>query len=277
MKALGSVIVLAFLFSAFPTLTFALSDAEAAYITRRQLLTLPKDDKLPDNFDHIVDLKDKTFENERLKKAYIALQAFKQAVYSDPLNTTANWVGTDVCTYNGVFCATAMDNSNLKVVASIDLNGADIAAHFPPEMGLLTDLTIFHMNSNRICGIIPETFTNLKLMHEFDVSNNRLVGPFPKVSLTWPENRYIDFRYNNFEGELPPELFTGKLDAIFLHNNRFSGCIPSTIGYSIASVVTFAHNNFTGCIPRSIGNMTNLNEILFLDNQLSACQKVSQA
>ncbi|KAI3468264.1 hypothetical protein Pfo_024927 [Paulownia fortunei] len=32
------------------------------------------------------------FENPRLKNAYIALQAWKEAILSDPKNITANWV-----------------------------------------------------------------------------------------------------------------------------------------------------------------------------------------
>ncbi|KDO52192.1 hypothetical protein CISIN_1g035831mg, partial [Citrus sinensis] len=257
--------------SSLSSICLALSDAEAAFITRRQLLTLPKDGKLPDNFDDEYGLKNKTFANERLKKAYVALQAFKKSIYSDPFNTTANWVdNTDVCSYNGVFCAPALDDPNITVVAGIDLNGNDIAGSFPAELGLLTDLALFHVNSNRFCGIIPD-FSDWKLMFEFDVSNNRLVGSFPRVVLSWPSLKFLDLRYNNFEGELPCDLFDMKLDALFLNNNRFSYSIPEKLGRSTVSVVTFAHNNFNGCIPRSIGNMQNLNEIILSDNKLSGC------
>ncbi|XP_020877127.1 pollen-specific leucine-rich repeat extensin-like protein 4 [Arabidopsis lyrata subsp. lyrata] len=77
--------------------------------------------------------------------------------------------------------------------------------------------------------------------------------------------------YNDFEGQVPPELFKKDLDAIFLNNNRFTSTIPDSLGESPASVVTFAHNKFSGCIPRSIGNMKNLNEIIFKDNSLGGC------
>ena len=89
--------------------------------------------------------------NERLKKAYVALQAWKEAIYSDPLNTTGNWVGEDVCSYNGVFCAPAIDDPTLNVVAGVDLNNADIAGHLPEELGNLSDIALFHINSNRGC------------------------------------------------------------------------------------------------------------------------------
>ncbi|KAH7517918.1 hypothetical protein FEM48_Zijuj09G0115200 [Ziziphus jujuba var. spinosa] len=256
--------------SFFFTFSSALTDAEASFIAQRQLLTLPKDGDLPDEFEYEFDLVI-TFANDRLKRAYIGLQALKKAIYSDPYNFTGNWVGANVCAYKGVFCAPALDDSNISVVAGLDLNHGDIAGHLPAELALMTDVALFHLNSNRFCGIIPESFKRLKLMHEFDVSNNRLVGPFPKVVLQWPEVTYLDLRYNEFEGKLPPELFVKQFDAIFLNNNRFRSTIPVTLGNSTASVVTFANNKFNGCIPRSIGNMKNLNEIVFLNNELSGC------
>ncbi|WVZ10249.1 hypothetical protein V8G54_014779 [Vigna mungo] len=209
--------------------------------------------------------------NERLKKAYVAFQAWKKAIHSDPLNITGNWVGEDVCSYNGVYCAPALDDPTLNVVAGIDLNNADIAGSLPEELGHLQDIALFHINSNRFCGVIPESLLNLTLVHEYDISNNRFVGRFPSVVLTWPNLKYLDLRFNDFEGPLPPELFEKDLDAIFLNNNRFSSFIPDTIGKSNASVITFAYNNFKGCIPSSFGNMKNLNEIVFVGNNLGGC------
>lgn len=257
-----------FLSSSF--VSFALTDTEAAFIVQRQLLTLPDNGELPDDIEYEVDLK-ATFANTRLKRAYIALQAWKKAIFSDPFNTTGNWHGPHVCGYTGVVCAPALDDSDVTVVAGVDLNGADIAGHLPAELGLMTDVAMFHLNSNRFCGIIPKSFEKLKLMHEFDVSNNRFVGPFPNVVLSWPDVKYFDLRFNDFEGQVPPELFKKELDAIFLNDNRFTSVIPESLGESPASVVTFANNKFTGCIPKSIGNMKNLNEIVFMDNDLGGC------
>ncbi|CAK9178593.1 unnamed protein product [Ilex paraguariensis] len=272
MRASGCfVFLLFFLFSSFSLGSLALSDAEASFITHRQLLALRENDDLPPGYEYEVDVKF-TFANPRLRRAYIALQAWKKAIYSDPLNTTRNWEGADVCNYMGVFCAPALDDPQLMVVAGIDLNHGDIAGHLPVELGLLTDLALFHINSNRFCGIIPKSFSKLTLMHEFDVSNNRFVGQFPKVVLSMPSLKYLDLRYNNFEGELPHKLFDKELDVLFLNNNRFDSNIPENLGNSPASVIVFANNKLKGCIPRSIGKMVNtLNEIVFLNNELSGC------
>ncbi|MBA0820053.1 hypothetical protein Gohar_022091, partial [Gossypium harknessii] len=252
----------------------ALSDSETAFIARRQLLSLPEGGKLPDDYESHVKLKF-TFENPRLRRAYIALQAWKSAVYSDPLKTTHSWEGPNVCDYKGVFCAQALDDRKLIVVAGIDINHADIAGYLPVELGLLTDLALFHINTNRFCGIIPKSFSELTILHELDVSNNRFVGPFPEVVISLPALKFLDLRYNNFEGELPSALFEKDLDALFLNNNRFVSIIPETFGSSPASVIVVANNKLSGCIPKSIGKMFNtLNEIVLQNNNLTGCLPV---
>ncbi|KAG8090458.1 hypothetical protein GUJ93_ZPchr0011g28288 [Zizania palustris] len=255
----------------------AVSSVEESYIVHRQLMAMKEAGggaagDLPADFEFDDRVGVGTFPNPRLRHAYIALQAWRRAFYSDPKGYTANWVGNDVCSYNGVVCVEALDDPKIMVVAGIDLNGADIAGYLPPELGLLTDLAFFHINTNRFCGIIPKSMSRLSLLHEFDVSNNRFVGFFPFVVLEMATLKYLDIRYNNFEGDLPPALFDKDFDAIFVNSNRFVGYIPENLGNSTASVIVFANNAFVGCIPKSIGRMVNtLDEISFLNNKLDGC------
>ncbi|PIA35216.1 hypothetical protein AQUCO_03600110v1 [Aquilegia coerulea] len=210
--------------------------------------------------------------NARLHQAYVALQAWKCVIYSDPSNITSNWVGPAVCEYNGLYCAPSTDNPDIQVVAGIDLNHADIAGFLPDEFGLLSDLALLHLNSNRFCGILPPTFANLTLLYELDLSNNRFVGPFPSVVLSLPSLKYLDLRYNEFEGPLPSELFSMNLDAIFVNNNRLTSVIPSNISGSTASVIVFANNNLGGCLPPSIAKLADtLEELLLINTNLSGC------
>ncbi|PRQ46610.1 putative leucine-rich repeat-containing, plant-type, leucine-rich repeat domain, L [Rosa chinensis] len=149
----------------------SLTDAEALYIKQRQLLYYR--DESGDRGEIVKVDPSLVFENKRLRNAYIALQAWKEAILSDPFNLTGDWVGSNVCSYTGVFCAPAPDNSSIRTVAGIDLNHGDIAGYLPEELGLLTDLALFHINSNRFCGTVPHKFRNLKLLFELDISNNR--------------------------------------------------------------------------------------------------------
>lgn len=161
-----------------------LTDTESLYIKQRQLLYYR--DEFGDRGENVTIDSSLVFENPRLRNAYIALQAWKEAILSDPQNLTGNWVGSDVCHYTGVYCAQALDNHSIKTVAGIDLNHGDIAGYLPEELGLLTDLALFHINSNRFCGTVPHKFKNLKLLYELDLSNNRFAGKFPLVVLKLP-------------------------------------------------------------------------------------------
>ncbi|KAJ4975840.1 hypothetical protein NE237_000946 [Protea cynaroides] len=207
-----------------------------------------------------------------LHQAYIALQAWKLVIYSDPNNFTSNWVGPSVCNYTNVYCASSPHDPLIQVVAGIDLNHGDIAGILPDELGLLSDLAFLHLNSNRFCGILPSTLANLILLYELDLSNNRFVGRFPLVVLSLPSLMYLDLRYNEFEGPIPSELFNKTLDAIFVNNNRLTSVIPSNIVGSTASVIVFANNNLGGCLPPNIDKLANsLEELLLINTNLSGC------
>ncbi|GAB4828365.1 Leucine-rich repeat extensin-like protein 4 [Ancistrocladus abbreviatus] len=166
-----------------------LTDVEANYIRSRQLLYYR--DEFGDRGELVTVDPSLVFENSKLRDAYIALQAWKQAIISDPLNLTANWVGSNVCKYTGVFCARAPYNRSIRTVAGIDLNHGDIAGFLPEELGLLTDVALFHINSNRFCGTVPRKFKNLKLLFELDLSNNRFAGKFPRGGTLSPFSQIL--------------------------------------------------------------------------------------
>ncbi|THU58587.1 hypothetical protein C4D60_Mb03t15940 [Musa balbisiana] len=193
------------------------------------------------------DADESSFPNSRLRDAYIALQAWKLAIVSDPMNLTGNWVGPAVCNYTGVFCSPLPSDPTLTVVAGVDLNHGDLAGYLPHQLGLLADLALIHINSNRFCGTLPRSLRRLALLHELDVSNNRLAGPFPDVVLRLPSLRYLDLRINEFEGAVPPELFDRDLDAILLNHNRFAFDIPDNLGNSPVSVVSFLSHHPVDC------------------------------
>ncbi|KAH7511889.1 hypothetical protein FEM48_Zijuj12G0030900 [Ziziphus jujuba var. spinosa] len=247
----------------------SLTDVEASYIKQRQLLYYR--DEFGDRGENVTVDPSLVFENDRIRNAYIALQAWKQAILSDPRNLTLDWVGSNVCNYTGVFCAPALDNPKIRTVAGIDLNHGDIAGYLPEELGLLVDLALFHINTNRFCGTVPRKFKNLKLLFELDLSNNRFAGKFPEVVLHLPTLKFLDLRFNEFEGTVPKELFDKPLDAIFINHNRFVFDLPDNFGNSPVSVIVLANNKFHGCVPSSLGNMSNLNEIIMMNNNFRSC------
>lgn len=210
--------------------------------------------------------------NPRLMKAYIALQAWKHAMTSDPNEFTANWYGPDVCNYSGVYCAAAPDDPHILTVAGIDLNHANIAGFLPEELGLLKDLALFHLNSNRFYGTIPATFIHLHLLYELDISNNQFSGPFPYIVLYLPSLKYLDIRFNEFHGDIPDKVFELELDALFLNDNKFASSLPENLGNSPVSVFVIANNNVSGSIPPSLAKMAEtLEEIILSNLGLTGC------
>ncbi|KAG2241647.1 hypothetical protein Bca4012_015372 [Brassica carinata] len=197
--------------------------------------------------------------------AYNALQAWKTAITEDPSGVLKTWVGSDVCSYKGVFCSG-------QSITAIDLNHANLKGTIVKDLAYLSDLNILHLNSNRFYGQVPESFKDFDSLQELDLSNNRLSGPFPLVTIYIPNLVYLDLRFNSFTGFLPEALFNKRLDAIFLNNNNFEGEIPRNLGNSPASVINLANNRFSGEIPTSFGlTGSRVREVLLLNNQLTGC------
>ncbi|KAL8208444.1 hypothetical protein R6Q57_007856 [Mikania cordata] len=208
--------------------------------------------------------------NPKLNNAYIALQAWKSAIKDDPKGILNSWVGSNVCTYKGVFCADSSVSG--ATVAGIDLNHGGIEGILVKELSLLKDMSLLHLNSNRFSGTIPDSLKDLFALTELDLSNNQFSGSFPTITLQIPNLLYLDLRFNLFSGPIPDSVFNKNLDAILLNNNYFDGQIPQNLANSPASVINLANNKFTGDIPISFGySSPGLREILFLNNQLTDC------
>ncbi|KAJ3693842.1 hypothetical protein LUZ60_009322 [Juncus effusus] len=214
--------------------------------------------------------------NSAQNREFQALQAWKQAITEDPNRILSSWIGPNVCTYRGVYCSEPPDQSAIsspsKVVAGIDLNKANLKGILVKELALLSDLTFFHVNTNRFTGTIPDSFSELQFLTELDLSNNQFSGRFPTGTILIPQLKYLDLRFNVFSSEIPDELFEKNLDAIFLNNNRFEGDIPMSLWSSPASVITLANNNLTGNIPTIFSSVSSrAKELLLLNNKLTGC------
>lgn len=130
----------------------------------------------------------------KMELAYTSLQAWKSAITDDPLRILDTWVGSNVCSYKGIFCANSEDTSSGVFVAGIDLNRANLEGILVKELSLLTDMFLLHLNSNRFTGSIPDTFKDLSSLQELDLSNNHLSGDFPSVTLYMPNLIYLEVR-----------------------------------------------------------------------------------
>lgn len=212
------------------------------------------------------------FVNLKQYLAYKVIQRFKKTITCDPNNVTATWIGNRPCTYMGFYCETPPGLKDTPTIASISFNRFGLGA--PTIEGFidqLPDLALFHANSNNFSGTVPN-LTNLTFLYELDLSNNKLLGPFPSTLLQLNQLFFLDIRFNLFAGSIPGNIFGLGLDVLFLNNNGFSQALPADLGRTPVLYLTLANNKFTGPIPASICNTSEtLIEVLFLNNQLSGC------
>uniref|UniRef100_A0ACD5URA6 Uncharacterized protein n=1 Tax=Avena sativa TaxID=4498 RepID=A0ACD5URA6_AVESA len=215
------------------------------------------------------------FENERLYRAYLVIQRFKNTITRDPQGITRSWTGTDVCgSYKGFYCE-APPNVKERALASVDFNGYMLqSASVVGFVDALPDLALFHANSNDLGGLVPN-LRALQYFYELDLSNNKLAPcTFPTDVLGLTNATFVDIRFNRFYAELPYGLFCSFpiVEAIFVNNNQFSGKLPNNLGDSPVNYLSLANNKFTGPIPSSIARAAStLLEVLFLNNRLSGC------
>lgn len=193
---------------------------------------------------------------------------------------TDTWNGricADKSKYKGFICDTTISDGKIRV-ALVDFNGFRLRGKPSRPLALrnfldgLTDIIVFHANSNNFTGGVPSVVDKLPTLYELDLSNNKLSGAFPPQVLAATNLTFLDLRFNSLVGKLPPAVFTLDVDVLFLNNNQFSGEIPTTIGKTPALYLTLANNLFTGTIPAAIGDTSDtLLEILLLGNKLSGC------
>lgn len=214
-----------------------------------------------------------SFADQRLALVYPIIQNIKNSITSDPLNITHTWVGSDICNYTGFYCDHPPYNESVTAVASIDFNGFGLEA--PTLEGFidqLPDLALFHANSNKFSGALPEKLATLPFLYELDMSNNKFSGPFPQEILRMSGLSFLDIRYNFFSGSIPPQIFLLNLDVLFLNNDDFIRTLPDTLGSTPSRYLSLANSHFTGPIPSSIGNASStLQEVLFMNNLLTSC------
>lgn len=207
-----------------------------------------------------------------------ALNAFKEAIYEDPLLALSNWnvLDADPCGWTGIFCTTARDH-----VLKLNISGSALKGFLAPELGLLSSLQQLILHGNNLIGAIPKEFGTLKSLQVLDLGMNQLGGPIPPELGNLTGLLTINLESNGLTGELPSQLGNLQfLEELRLDRNKLRGIIPgnnnsdsnSTIFRMDASywkpsglcsssqlkVADFSYNFFVGSIPKCLENIPRL-------------------
>lgn len=127
------------------------------------------------------------------------------------------------CYWSGIKC-----NSGGLVEGIMLYNGA-VSGTIPSELGMLSQLTSFNMEYNKISGNIPSHLGMLSQLRTFDMSYNQLSGQIPSELGKLDQLVDLTLSHNNLSGVIPIELENlGRAGThVRLGNNKgFTGCDP---------------------------------------------------
>ncbi|KAI4348731.1 hypothetical protein L6164_009418 [Bauhinia variegata] len=212
----------------------------------------------------------------------------------------------------------------------LDFSRNHIEGNIPESLGSLKNLQVLNVGSNLLSGSVPSILRNftelavldlsqnkylnnltgevplalvssLKNLDSFDVSQNKLTGPFPNgickgrglINLSLHTNGFngsisnsisecknlerFQVQNNGFSGDFPYALWSlPKFKLIRAENNRFSGQIPESISEAVQlEQVQLDSNDFTGKIPHNLGLLKSLYRfsasLNHLASKLEAC------
>ncbi|URE02258.1 Leucine rich repeat N-terminal domain [Musa troglodytarum] len=202
-----------------------------------------------------------------------ALEAFRKAIYEDPLSRLSDWNPQDLdpCNWTGIRCASPPQNS----VISINLSSSSLKGFLAPQLGSLQWLQELVLDNNLLMGTIPYQLSTLTNLIMLNLSVNELSGPIPPEIGNLTSITKIYLHSNRLNGYIPLEL--GDLTKLFelrLDRNKLSGVIPArNVSNMLASqenrsglcrlthlgVGDFSYNFLVGKIPSCLDYLPRSN------------------
>jgi len=145
---------------------------------------------------------------------------------------------------------------------SMYLDEDDLFGTIPTEIGLLTELTYFEVDSNFLTGTIPTEFGKCLKMLDAEFYTNWFTGSIPTEIGSLTDMTYFDVEENALTGPIPTEfgLLTLLEEAWLNENSRYHDRGPAWIG---------VRSGLTGPIPTELGNLQQLTELHMDDNRLT--------
>ncbi|TKY62582.1 inactive leucine-rich repeat receptor protein kinase [Spatholobus suberectus] len=165
------------------------------------------------------------------------------------------------------------------------LQSSSFQGEIPDSLVGLLSLTHLDLSGNNLTGGVPKALpSSLKNLVSLDISQNKLLGPFPNgickgqglINLSLHSNTFngsipnsigeckslerFQVQNNGLSGDFPTALWSlPKIKLIRAENNRFSGLIPESISGAVQlEQVQLDNNSFAGKIPQGLGLVKSL-------------------
>ncbi|GMI92726.1 hypothetical protein like AT5G25930 [Hibiscus trionum] len=174
----------------------------------------------------------------------------------------SHWIlssnSTNHCSWPELTC---INNS----VTELKLPDKNITGTIPSLISELRNLASIDLNYNYIMGGFPKTLYNCSKLDYLDLSQNFLVGTIPDDIGTLGQLRYLDLEGNNFSGQVPAAIGSlHELTTLRLVANQFNGSLPHEIGnLSKLEFLELAWNSEfkPSKFPSSFKNLTKLKRL----------------
>ncbi|KAF8723666.1 hypothetical protein HU200_021626 [Digitaria exilis] len=133
-----------------------------------------------------------------------------------------------------------------------------LSGELDPSFWNLSSLIVLNLSGNRITGNIHPNICNLSSIEILDLSDNDFNGPIPRCSSTFlysPNLMRLDIRYNKLTGNLS---WLEDLDNIYILSlgwNEFEGQITPNLCKLCPRIIDLSHNKLSGSLPPCIGRI----------------------
>ena len=184
----------------------------------------------------------------RILQRYSLLTLWFQGTTGMAWIDSTNWLTKDECSWHGIGC-------KLGVVTQVELWGNGLQGKLSPDLGLLSDLSVFNLNSNsNLSGSLPSEIGLWISLTYFDCSLNSISGTLSTEIGLWTSLGVLNLGYNILTGSLPSEIgLWTSLTHFDVSSNSLTGAIPETIAsWPLIDNAIFDKNNFVGSVPVGI-------------------------
>ncbi len=179
--------------------------------------------------------------------------------------TRTGWTDTlTPCAWFGVTCFNGR-------VAKLELFSNNLLGNLPPEIGVLTGLTVLDLHRNTLNGALPATLGGLTELRILRLDENQFNSEIPSTLGNLVKLTELNLENNALVGELPPTLGNlTLLRTLRLSRNALRGELPVELGAMTSlQFLYLPANTFTGTLPSQLSNLSDLRYLILAENQLS--------
>jgi hypothetical protein len=217
----------------------------------------------------------------RIRQRYALLSFWFHSKNTIKWANSTGWLDyDDECTWFGISCSNinhGPDTGVQRTVTVVDFGINGISGIIPSDLGLLSNLQYFGLESNLLYGSIPSSigrWTDLEHLYLQLQNGEKLTGQIPESIGKLHRLLFADFSYNSFTGELPSSIGNWTdlvhIDFSGLHLNS---TIPSSVGnWKNVEFVSFMSlgGHMHGTLPvEVIGKWRNLRKLSLAGNEFS--------